>query len=99
VSPVEAYLDERDQRWHTDTTTIIILESVVGTRSLANLLHGQSAVALTLALLDRADTVMTSVPFVADAPGPAPKATGDAPPGRSAPAVSGRQAASCRGPW
>ena len=39
------------------------LDLVVGVKSLANILHGQSALALKLALLDRANTVVTSVPF------------------------------------
>ncbi len=47
VAPVESYLDELDQRWHNDTITIIIPEVVVGTRSSANLLHGQSACSAT----------------------------------------------------
>ena len=47
-----------------DTSTIIIPEVVIGTRSLANLLHGQRGLALKVALLDRADTVVTSAPFV-----------------------------------
>ena len=53
-------------------TTIVIPEFVVGTRSLANLLHGQSALALKLALLDRPRTVVTSVPFLPEAPARAP---------------------------
>jgi len=69
VEPVERYLDELDERWDNDTITIIIPEVVVGTRSLANLLHGQSALALKLALIDRAGTIVTSVPFL---PGPPP---------------------------
>ncbi len=63
VAPVEAHLDELDRRWDNDTITIIIPEFVVGVHSLANLLHGQSALALKLALLDRPGTVVTSVPF------------------------------------
>ena len=75
VAPVESYLDELDDRWSNDTITIVIPEFVVGTRSLANLLHGQSALALKLALIDRPNTVVTSVPFhptlpVAGAPNP-----------------------------
>jgi amino acid transporter len=68
VGPVEAYLDDLDRRGGTDLTTIVIPEFVVGTRSLANLLHGQSALALKLALLDRPRTVVTSVPFLPEAP-------------------------------
>jgi len=69
VGPVERFLDEVDQRWRNDTTTIILPEVVFGTRSLANLLHGQSALALKLALIDRPGTVVTSVPFL---PNPSP---------------------------
>jgi amino acid transporter len=77
VAPVESYLDELDDRWSNDTITIVIPEFVVGTKSLANLLHGQSALALKLALIDRPNTVVTSVPFhptlpVAGAPAPDP---------------------------
>jgi hypothetical protein len=71
VAPVEAWLDDLDGRWRNDMTTIIIPEVVVGTKSLANLLHGQSALALKLALLDRPRTVVTSVPFLPEPP-PAP---------------------------
>jgi hypothetical protein len=49
-------------------TTIIIPEVVFGTRSPANLLHGQSALALKLALIDRPGTVVTSVPFLPEPP-------------------------------
>jgi len=63
VEPVEKYLDDLDDRWHSDVVTIIIPEFVVGIRSLANLLHGQSALALKVALIDRPGTVVTSVPF------------------------------------
>lgn len=70
VAPVEAYLDDIDERWRNDMVTIVIPEVVVGTRSLANLLHGQSALALKLALLDRPRTVVTSVPFLPEAPAP-----------------------------
>jgi amino acid transporter len=74
VAPVEAYLDDLDERWRNDMTTIVIPEVVVGTKSLANLLHGQSALALKLALIDRPRTVVTSVPFLPAPPGddPAP---------------------------
>jgi len=77
VAPVESYLDELDERWKNDTITIVIPEFVVGTKSLANLLHGQSALALKLALIDRPNTVVTSVPFhptvpAAGSPGPPP---------------------------
>lgn len=63
VGPVERYLDELDDRWHGDRITVVIPEFVVGLRSAANILHGQSALGLKLALLDRPNTVVTSVPF------------------------------------
>jgi len=63
IAPVERYLDELDQRWQTDRITVVIPEFVVGIRSTANILHGQSALGLKLALLDRRNTVVTSVPF------------------------------------
>lgn len=71
VAPVEAYLDGLGERWPSDTITIVIPEVVLGTKSPANLLHGQSALALKLALLDRAGTVVASVPFLPDASPPA----------------------------
>jgi len=83
VAPVEFFLDELDERWKNDTVTIVIPEFVVGTRSLANLLHGQSALALKLALIDRPHTVVTSVPFhpsVPPAGSPAPGRGRKAPP-------------------
>ena len=63
VSPVEEYLDELDERWDSDAITVVIPEFVMGLRSVANALHGQSALALKIALLDRPGTVVTSVPF------------------------------------
>ncbi len=84
VAPVESYLDELDDRWSNDAVTIVIPEFVVGTRSLANLLHGQSALALKLALIDRPKTVVTSVPFhptlLAAPPEPDAPRAGDAAP-------------------
>ena len=63
---VELYLDDLDERWHNDTVTVVIPEFVVRLRSFANFLHGQSALVLKLALLDRPSTVVTSVPFQID---------------------------------
>jgi amino acid transporter len=63
VEPVERHLDELEQRWHADLVTVVIPEFVLGVRSIANVLHGQSPLALKLALLDRPRTVVTSVPF------------------------------------
>jgi hypothetical protein len=63
VRPVELYLDELDARWSTDRITVVIPEFVVGIRSTANILHGQNALGLKLALLDRPRTIVTSVPF------------------------------------
>lgn len=63
VGPVERYLDELDRRWHGDRTTVLIPEFVVGLRHVSNILHGQSALGLKLALLDRPNTIVVSVPF------------------------------------
>jgi amino acid transporter len=63
IGPVERYLDEIDARWATDRITVVIPEFVVGIKSAANILHGQSALGLKLALLDRPNTIVTSVPF------------------------------------
>ncbi len=58
TEPVEAYLDALDRRWSTDRLTVVIPEFVVGVTSVANLLHGQSALSLKLALLDRPNTII-----------------------------------------
>jgi hypothetical protein len=63
IAPVERFLDELDERWSDDRITVVIPEFVVGLRSTANILHGQSALGLKLALLDRPNTIVTSVPF------------------------------------
>jgi amino acid transporter len=63
VQPVERHLDELDRRWGADRTTVLIPEFVVGVRSVSNILHGQSGLGLKLALLDRPDTIVASVPF------------------------------------
>ena len=63
VEPVERHLDELDRRWASDRITVLIPEFVVGVKKAANLLHGQSGLALKLALLDRPATVVTSIPF------------------------------------
>jgi amino acid transporter len=68
VAPVERYLDDLDRRWHSDRVTVLIPEFVVGLRSVTNILHGQSALGLKLALLDRPDTIVVSVPFHVGAP-------------------------------
>ncbi|HEX7167374.1 MAG TPA: APC family permease [Acidimicrobiales bacterium] len=61
---VETFLDELDDRWHNDTITVVIPEFVAGRLfSPTQLLHNQSAGALKLALLDRPNTVVTSVPY------------------------------------
>ena len=61
---VEKFLDEVDERWHTDTITVVLPEFVAGRLfSPTQLLHNQSAAALKLALLDRPHTVVTSVPY------------------------------------
>jgi len=64
VEPVERYLDELDARWHNDTITIVIPEFVLGNLlDPRNLLHGQTALTLKAALLDREGAVVTSVPY------------------------------------
>jgi amino acid transporter len=68
VEPVERHLDELERRWGSDRTTVLIPEFVLGVRRLANILHGQSGLALKLALLDRPNTIVTSVPFHIAAP-------------------------------
>ena len=73
------YLDELDERWQSDTITVLIPEFVVD-RWYENVLHNQSALALKLALLDRPGTVVTSVPYHLATSRPAPSADGDRPP-------------------
>ena len=69
VAPIETFLDELNERWADDTVTVVIPEFVVD-RWYANLLHNQSALAVKLALLDRPDTVVTSVPYQLRKPRP-----------------------------
>ena len=59
---VDEYLTELDARWVKDTVTVIIPEFVVE-KWYENILHNQSALALKLRLLQREDTVVTSVPY------------------------------------
>ena len=63
VAPMERYLDELDARWRSDRITVVIPEFVLGVKKLSNILHGQSGLALKLALLERPNTVVISVPF------------------------------------
>ncbi|HEX6235606.1 MAG TPA: APC family permease [Acidimicrobiales bacterium] len=61
---VERFLDELDERWPGETTTVVIPEFVPGSLyAPTQLLHNQSALALKLALLYRPGTVVTSVPY------------------------------------
>jgi amino acid transporter len=64
VEPIEQYLEELDQRYNNDTVTVVIPEFVLGTLfDPRNLLHGQTALALKAALLNREGVVVTSVPY------------------------------------
>jgi amino acid transporter len=64
VEPVERYLTELDSRWDNDTVTVVIPEFVLGRlMDPRNLLHGQTALALKAALLNREGVVVTSVPY------------------------------------
>jgi amino acid transporter len=63
VEPVERYLDQLEKRSGSDRITVVIPEFVVGVRSASNLLHGQQALSLKLALLGRPRTAVLSVPF------------------------------------
>jgi amino acid transporter len=64
VEPVEAYLEELDARWNNDTVTVVIPEFVLGRLfDPRNLLHGQTALTLKAALLNREGVVVTSVPY------------------------------------
>ena len=64
VEPIEQYLDELDARWNNDTVTVVIPEFVLGSLlDPRNLLHGQTALALKAALLNREGVVVTSVPY------------------------------------
>jgi amino acid transporter len=66
VEPVERYLDRLEARWRPDRTTVLIPEFVVGVKRLSNVLHGQSGLALKLALIERPRTIVTSIPFHMD---------------------------------
>jgi len=72
VGPVEGFLDDMAARWDVALVTVVIPELVVGLRSPANVLHGQRALALKLALLDRPGTVVTSVPVHLGTDSPVP---------------------------
>ncbi|MDQ1437350.1 MAG: hypothetical protein QOK43_979 [Acidimicrobiaceae bacterium] len=64
VEPVERYLEDLDERWNNDTVTVVIPEFVLGRLfDPRNLLHGQTALALKAALLNREGVVVTSVPY------------------------------------
>jgi amino acid transporter len=64
VEPVERYLEDLDARWQNDTVTVVIPEFVLGRLfDPRNLLHGQTALALKAALLNREGVVVTSVPY------------------------------------
>jgi amino acid transporter len=61
---VERFLDEYDERWPEETTTVIIPQFVPESPyAPTQLLHNQSALALKLALLYRPGTVVISVPY------------------------------------
>lgn len=61
---VERFLDEFDERWPDEMTTVIIPQFVPDSPlAPSQLLHNQSALALKLALLYRPGTVVTSVPY------------------------------------
>ncbi len=62
VSPIVAFLDELEDRWDDDTVTVLIPEFVVD-HWYENILHNQTALTLKLALLQRPNTVVTSVPY------------------------------------
>ena len=65
VDAVVDYLDELDDRWGDATTTVVVPEFVVG-HWYEQALHNQSALAIKLALLFRANTVVASVPYHVD---------------------------------
>jgi hypothetical protein len=62
TTPVMEYLDDLDDRWESDTITVVVPEFVVG-RWYEHLLHNQSALFLKGRLLFREGTVVTSVPY------------------------------------
>ena len=63
TAPVIRYLDRLESRWDSDRLTVVLPEFVVGVKSVTNILHGQNGLALKLALLDRPNTAVLSVPF------------------------------------
>ena len=65
TGPVLEYLDGLDERWHSDTVTVVVPEVVEG-RWYEHLLHNQSALFLKGGLLTRKGTVVTSVPYHVD---------------------------------
>jgi amino acid transporter len=75
TAPVSRYLDRLERRWESDRITVVIPEFVMGLKNVANILHGQSGLALKLALLERPNTAVLSVPFHVTAPSPDDPAT------------------------
>lgn len=63
IEPVQAYIEELDQRWANDTVTIIIPEFVV-TKWYHQALHNQTALRLKGSLLFREGIVVISVPYL-----------------------------------
>jgi len=62
VAPIEAYINDLDERWANDTITVVIPEFVVD-RWFEHALHNQSALILKGRLLFRENTVVISVPY------------------------------------
>lgn len=62
TNAVLTYLDELEQRWGHDYVSVVIPEAVVA-HWWQGVFHNQSALALKLRLLNRRDTVVTSVPY------------------------------------
>lgn len=63
IEPVQAYIEELDQRWANDTVTIVIPEFVV-TKWYHQALHNQTALRLKGSLLFREGIVVISVPYL-----------------------------------
>jgi amino acid transporter len=65
IDPIDKYLDQLDERWSTDTVTVVIPEFVVK-KWYEQVLHNQTALLLKGKLLFREGTVVTSVPYHVD---------------------------------
>ena len=59
------FVDELHQRWGTNTTMTVVIPELATEHLWQQVLHNQSVLVLKGRLLFRAQTVVTSIPYVA----------------------------------